>query len=130
MRTHAALLLVLALSCAHAPPAREAGRVEHVVLVWLKEPGNAAHRAELLEAAYGLTSIPGIVHAYAGPPLMSMRPEVDDSFDVALVFVFRDAAALEAYQGHPLHVQAVAGALAPRAARFLVYDFVESPPAD
>ncbi len=130
MRILVALIALLAFSCSHLPPAQEAGRVEHVVLVWLKDPGNATHRAELIEAAYGLQEIPGIVHAYAGPSLQSLRPEVDDSFDVALVFVFRDPAALEAYQTDPRHVQAVTDVLAPRAARFLVYDFVESPPAD
>jgi len=130
MRIPVALLALLAFSCSHLPPAQQAGRVEHVVLVWLKEPGNAKQRAELIEAVYGLKSIPGIVHAYAGASLQSTRPEVDDSFDVALVFVFRDAAALEAYQTNPQHLKAVAEELAPRAARFLVYDFVESPPAD
>lgn len=104
--------------------------MEHVVLVWMKDPGNAQHRAELIEAAYGLQVIPGIVHAYAGAALQSTRPEVDDSFDVALVFVFQDAAALEAYQTDPRHVKAVTEVLAPRAARFLVYDFVEAPPAN
>lgn len=125
-----ALLAAAALSCAHAPPARASGRVVHVVAVWLKEPGDAARRAAMIESAYGLTAIPGIVHAYAGPPLPSTRPEVEDSFDVALTFVFADAAALAAYLDHPLHQRAVAEALAPYAARFQVYDFVESPPAD
>jgi NaMN:DMB phosphoribosyltransferase len=112
------------------PPAQEAGRVEHVVLVWMKDPGNAQHRAELIKAAYSLQDLPGIVHAYAGASLQSTRPEVDDSFDVALIFVFEDAAALEAYLINPRHVQAVTDVLAPRAARFLVYDFVEAPPAN
>ncbi len=129
MRTLAALLL-LVCSCAHAPPLRESGRVAHFVGVWLKEPGNAAQRAELVRAAYGLTSIPGIVYAYAGPALPSTRAEVDDSFDVALVFVFEDAAALSAYLTNPAHLKAVSDVLAPRAAKFQVYDFVESPPAD
>ena len=130
MRMLPALALLWITACSDLPPAQQAGRVEHVVLVWLREPGNAAQRAELVRAAYGLTSIPGIVHAFSGPPLQSMRPEVDDSFDVALTFVFRDAAALEAYLTDPRHLQAVTDVLAPRAARFLVYDFVESPPAD
>jgi len=130
MRFAPALLALLAFSCSHLPPAQQAGRVEHVVLVWMKDPGNAAQREKLIEAAYGLQEIPGIVHAYAGAALQSLRPEVDDSFDVALVFVFRDAAALEAYQTDPRHVQAVTEVLAPLAARFLVYDFVEAPPAD
>lgn len=130
MRISAALIALLAFSCSHLPPAQQAGRVEHVVIVWLKDPGNAAQQAELIEAAYGLQSIPGIVHAYAGPALQSTRPEVDDSFDVALVFVFSDAAALEAYLTDPRHLKALSEVLAPRAARFLVYDFVESPAAD
>lgn len=130
MRTLLALISLLAVSCSHLPPAQQAGRVEHVVLVWMKEPGNAAQRAELIEAAYGLQSIPGIVHAYAGPSLQSMRPEVDDSFDVALVFVFRDPAALEAYLTDPRHVKVVTDVLAPRVARLMIYDFVESPLAD
>ena len=36
-------------------------RVEHIVVVWLREPGNESHRQALLEASQQLTRIPGII---------------------------------------------------------------------
>lgn len=119
----AAPLLAL-LGCASTCE-RPAGTVQHVVVVWLKEPGDAAARAKLIETAQGLESIPGIVSLRVGEPLASDREVVDDSFDVALVIDFTDAAALAAYDTHPDHVRAVEEVLAPLSERIVVYDFAD-----
>jgi len=38
--------------CAAAPKAAKAGKLYHVGLVWLKEPGNAEHRQKIITAAH------------------------------------------------------------------------------
>jgi len=131
-RLHVLLLaLVLAAGCctsrerAWRQPAMHPGRVQHVVVMWLKEPGNAQHRRQLLDASYDLAAIPGVESVAAGQPLPSTRPVVDSSYDLAVTFVLRDAAALAAYQAHPLHQAAAEQTMKPLVARILVYDFVE-----
>jgi hypothetical protein len=49
---------------------------------------------------------------------------VDDSFDLGLVIRFKDKAALDAYEKHPVHVKAVKEVLGPNASKLKVYDVV------
>jgi hypothetical protein len=117
----------LITSCAQlgCQPAPKAGNVEHVVLVWLNEPGNAAHKDTMTAAARTFPKeIPGILSMSIGDAAPSDREVVDDSFDLALVMRFRDKASLDAYEKHPVHVKAVKEALAPYASRLKVYDVV------
>lgn len=121
----AAAVLALA-ACAPAPERLHAPRqIQHVVVAWLKEPGNAEHRRQLIEASRALASIPGVVRVSAGEPLPKRRPVEDDSYDVAVVFTFADRAALDAYQVHPEHLRAIEQVLRPLVRRIVVYDFVE-----
>jgi len=124
--TSAALILILALGACSKPPARpvSAGTVQHVVVCWLKEPGNEMARAQLIGTSLGFKDLPGVLDVSAGTPLPSDRKEVDASFDVALTMTFRDEAALRTYEKHPAHKVAVENVLKPLVARFVVYDFV------
>ena len=99
------------------------GEVEHVVLLWLKEPGNAAQRERLVEVTRSFEGIPGIRSISAGAPLASDRPVVDDSFDVALVIRFESKAALDAYEVHPVHTKAVKEVLLPVTRKLVVHDY-------
>lgn len=101
------------------------GMVQHVVLCWLKEPGNEQARQSLIDATYRLSSIPGVVRAHAGPAVPSDRPMVDASFDVGIVIVLENTAALPAYLQHPTHKQLLATVLQPLTERVLIYDIVE-----
>jgi|GEM_PF-304789 len=103
------------------------GRIQHVVLCWLREPGNEAVRRKLIETTEELADLPGVVSVTAGVPLASERPVVDDSFDVGIVFTFRDAEALAAYQVHPRHREAVETVLQPLVEKLLVYDIQPLP---
>ena len=38
--------------CATAPKPAKAGKLYHLGLVWLKEPGNAEHREQIIAAAH------------------------------------------------------------------------------
>ncbi len=118
---------VLALSscttCPFGCKTTPKGKIEHVVLVWLKRPGNAADRTTLIATAKKFQAeISQIQHLSVGPAVPSERPIVDDSFDVAFVMRFANKADLDAYEKHPVHVNAVKQTLLPIAKKVLVYD--------
>ncbi|MGE3175254.1 MAG: Dabb family protein [Planctomycetota bacterium] len=119
-----ALLALTALPSCTAPSAgARPGEVEHVVLVWLKDGASATVRDAILAAARAFPDrIPGFVSLSTGTALASDRDVVDDSFDLGLVMRFRDAAALHAYETHPVHEAALRDLLLPNAARVQVYD--------
>jgi hypothetical protein len=125
MKKLLALLPVFALaSCATSPlsPPAQAGTVDHVVLMWLKRPGNLEDKLALAKAARELRAIPGTVIFDHGTALKSDRPVVDDSFDFALISRFQSSEALHAYETHPLHVQKVNEVIKPLSKKILVYD--------
>lgn len=123
----AVVLSAMLTSCAQlgCQPAPKAGQVEHVVLVWLNEPGNAAHKEAMVAACRTFPKeIPGILSLSVGDALPSDREVVDDSFDLGLVIRFKDKAALDAYEKHPVHVKAVKEVLAPNVRKLVVHDVV------
>jgi len=123
------VLLTLCLTaCAdlHAPH-HSTATVGHVVICWLKEPGNQAQRQEIIDRSNGLRQIPGIVSLRVGRPLPSTRPVVDSSYDVALVVMFKDEASLHAYETNPLHLKALHEVIVPLTAKRLIYDINLAP---
>ncbi len=112
------------ISCATIAPPATSGTVDHVVLLWLKRPGNAADRQAIRTASADLRTIPGIKFLDSGTPLASDRPIVDDSFDVGLTMRFDSVQALRAYETHPLHVKQKTEVLLPLSKKVLVYDIV------
>jgi len=123
-----ALLVSLAsvalVSCASISPAPKPGGVDHVVLAWLKRPGNAADRAKLQQTAEELRTIPQVKSVSHGTALASERPIVDDSFDVGFVMRFDSPADLHVYETHPFHVAKVNQVLKPLTKKIVVYDIV------
>lgn len=120
----AVLLSSILVSCAQlCPMAPKTGNVEHVVLAWLNEPGNAAVKDKMVAATHTFQKeIPGILALSVGDAIPSNRDVVDDSFDLAIVIRFKDKAALDAYEKHPVHVKAVKEVLAPNVSKLKVYD--------
>lgn len=120
----AVLLSSILVSCAQlCPMAPKTGKVEHVVLAWLNEPGNAAVKDKMVAATHTFQKeIPGILALSVGDAIPSNRDVVDDSFDLAIVIRFKDKAALDAYEKHPVHVKAVKEVLAPNVSKLKVYD--------
>src|SRR5689334_7912898 len=110
------LAITLLIGCQqfqnHAQP-KATGHVYHVVLCWLKEPGNETARQKLIDTSKTFTQIPGVVEVSAGRPIPSTRPVVDSSYDVAIVMRFTDRQALESYAKHPVHVAARENVLNP-----------------
>jgi hypothetical protein len=112
------------VSCASIAPAPKSGSVDHVVLVWLKRPGNVEDRAKLRRAAEELRAIPQVKSISHGTALASERPIVDDSFDVGFVMRFDSPVDLHTYEKHPLHVAKVNAVLKPLTKKIVVYDVV------
>jgi hypothetical protein len=102
------------------------GRVNHIVVAWLKNPGNEADRQKLIDTSRKFLQIPGVINVSAGRAVPSTRPVVDSTFDVAVVIVFRDEAALRSYDVHPIHRQAVDEVLKPLVKKQIVYDLSDA----
>ncbi|HTL31064.1 MAG TPA: Dabb family protein [Tepidisphaeraceae bacterium] len=120
-------LAVLTLGCAsNHKGAAEKGPVAHVIVCWLKQPGDPAGRAELIRASKAFEAqIPGLIRVYAGEVLPSTRPVVDSSYDVAVVMLFRDQTAMQAYEKNPIHEKAVRETLKPLTSKLQIYDFID-----
>lgn len=120
--------LSLLASCTSCPVGHKTtakGKVEHVVLIWLQKPADAADRAALIAQAKKFQAeIPQIQHLSVGTPLASERPVVDDSFDVGLVMRFANQTDLTTYEKHPVHEKAVKEVIKPLAKKLVVYDVV------
>ena len=120
------LLIPALLSCSSSNSATSGvtatGRIEHVVLCWLKNPGSEEDRRRLIESGARLAEIPGVLSVTSGAAVASDRPVVDDSFDVGFVILLEDAAALTGYLAHPIHLAAVRDVLAPLVERTVIYD--------
>lgn len=110
-----------------APPGRVPGLVQHIVICWLKQPGDPMARAQLIGTSLAFKDLPGVVEVTAGTALPGGRDVVDASFDVAIVMTFRDEAALRAYERHPVHKKAVQEILLPLVERHIIYDFITPP---
>lgn len=76
----------------------------HVVYFWLKEPNNAAHRAQfegavkafMIDSQYAKTRFVGVAPK-------STREVVDDSFTYSLILSFESAEAQAKYQAEEAH---------------------------
>lgn len=121
------ILLATVFSCPSI--AAEAGeskptKVNHVVIAWLKDPGNESARQRFIKATKRFSTFPGVIAHRVGTVSPSGRKVVDSSFDVAAVITFKDQAALSSYLQHPIHRKAVDEVLKPLVERMVVYDFV------
>lgn len=111
--------------CASAPKPAVAGKLYHVGLVWLKEPGNAAHRDKIIAAAHSFArEIPEVEFLSVGQTQPNKASSyVDSSFDVCVVMRFADQAAMDRYGKHPVHQKAAQEAFLPLSQKILFYDF-------
>ena len=126
-----AIAVAVAAGCRHHARTafvHDLPRVDHVVVFWLKDPGNLDHRRRIIDASYRFRSIPGVLDVSAGPVFESPRANVDKTYDVATVIRMRHFVALEDYQSHPLH-KAMLNEVGPLVERVVVYDFTYRPPS-
>ncbi len=99
-------------------------RISHVVIVWLKQPGNEEMRRQFIEASRQLGDLPGIVNRHVGVVSPSDRTIVDDTFDVAVTVTLKNRAALKAYLNNPRHKKILHDKIKPLVNRTVIYDFV------
>jgi len=112
---------IRALSAETAPK----GKLTHVGLVWLKNPGNAAERQRLIEALHRFArEIPEVQSLSVGQPQPSASKLVDSTFDVCFTMQFEGQAALDRYARHPIHQKAAEEAFLPLSQKILFYDFI------
>lgn len=116
---------MLLVGCASAPISSP-DELHHLVLLWLKEPGKQQTVSEIIAVSETFREIPGVIDVKAGTPVPSERSVVDGTYDVALLIVVEDKAALQAYLDHPIHTAASRDVLKPAMERVLIYDFSRS----
>jgi hypothetical protein len=118
-------------NAAHAeqPATTVAGKVHHVVIIWLKQHGDPEARRKYIEGSKRLSKLPGVVSYDIGPVANIKRdhpsPSVDDSFDVAVSATFESKEALENYSKHPEHQKVIQEVLKPLVSHYKVYDFAD-----
>ena len=122
--------LILVTGCASEKckscSAHDSPRMVHVVVCWLKTPGDENASQRLIDASHNFVgTIPGLIRVDAGRVSASTRPSVDSSYDVAIVMTFVDEAALINYGKSSQHQQAVRDVLRPLVDHYVVYDFTE-----
>ena len=95
----------------------------HVVIFWT-DPANPKAADELIAGANKyLRDIPGLLHFHVGRMAASHRPVVDQTYQVALNFIFPDKKTQDEYQVHPQHVTFVETVFKKTCKKVLVYDF-------
>lgn len=99
--------------------------IYHVVICWLKEPQNTMHKQKLIEATKQLKSIEGVESIKVGQMVSSPRKVVDSSYDVGIIFEFKNKEMMQSYLSHPLHKKALKEVLAPLTSKVVIYDFEE-----
>jgi hypothetical protein len=123
MKNILTLLLVFTVGCVSTNHSGLKQELSHVVLCWLKEPGNTEHRDQIINISRTFKKIPGVLEVRAGEVISSDRPIVDDSFDVGILVIVPDAKRLQEYLDHPIHQDAKRDILLPLVEKVLVYDF-------
>ena len=120
-----ALAIGVVLSgCATAPKPAKAGKLYHVGLVWLKEPGNAEQREKLIAAAHSFArEIPEVQFLSVGQTLPKTSSWADASFDICFVMRLEDKAAMDHYAKNPAHQKAAQEVFLPLSQKILFYDF-------
>ena len=114
------------VGCITAPVGKSVeGRINHVVLCWLKNAGDQQGRAKIIEVSKTFREIPGVLEVRVGEVVLSDRDIVEDGYDVAIMLSFKSKADMDSYIAHPAHKKAVAEVLKPLVSKILVVDFAE-----
>jgi hypothetical protein len=117
------ITLFLAPAGAQAVATRS-GQVTHVMLFWLKRPGNVDDQNYLLRALRTLRRARGVNDMRVGRSLPLDRPSVEQSFDLGVVMTFRDREALEKFERDRQREQAINAMLGPLVRQYTVHNFV------
>jgi hypothetical protein len=75
----------------------------HSVYFWLRDDLTAAQRKQFGNELEALRGIDCVHAGYIGVPAKTARPVIERGYSRALILVFADEAAHDAYQVHPVH---------------------------
>jgi hypothetical protein len=75
----------------------------HAVYFWLRADLTPAEEKQFAASLESLRAINGVRQGYIGVPAPTDRPVIERGYSRALVLVFDDRAAHDAYQVHPMH---------------------------
>ena len=114
--------LLLLTTFITAPAKAEEATVYHTVVFWLKPETSATTIAEITSSIKDLENLPMVEKVIVGTPVVSERDIVDDSFSVAFTMIFKDEAALQAYNVDPQHKKSSQRTLA-HVVRGVIYDY-------
>ncbi|MDP7010753.1 MAG: Dabb family protein [Verrucomicrobiota bacterium] len=123
MKCFITTILILTFGCSSIKQNEREQAVQHVVLCWLKEPGNTEHRNQIIEVSKTFKKIPSVLEVRVGKVIKSNRAIVDDSFDVGILVTVSDVKRLKEYLDHPIHQNAKRNVLLPLVEKVVVYDF-------
>ena len=99
--------------------------VHHLVICWLKKPGDPDAWQKLMQLTGILSEIPGVLTVRSGHMIPSPRAIVDSTFDVAFIISFSNQAQMKAYLTHPTHKKVIEETIRPLVERLVVYDIQE-----
>ena len=123
------LLLICGANFAQAPAEAGQHKIQHVVIVWLKQHGDAEVQQQYIAASKPFAALPGVLSYIVGTPATSKRerpnPALDETYDVAVSSSFENQQAYEAFLKNPDYVKVAMEVLRPLVDRYKVYDFVE-----
>ena len=75
----------------------------HAVYFWLRSDLTTAETGQMDRGLESLRGIDTVDHGYVGVPAATSRPVIERSYSRALIVIFADRAAHDAYQVHPTH---------------------------
>lgn len=124
-----AILLGLLAGCASTPTGEPAPRLHHLVVIWLKQPGDVQLRQQYIQASKPLANLPGVLAYDVGTPATIQRSHaskaLDASYDVAISAVYESQEAFAAFLKDPEYQRIAKEVLRPMVDKYKVYDFVE-----
>ncbi|OEK06264.1 hypothetical protein BFP71_00890 [Roseivirga misakiensis] len=79
----------------------------HTAYFWFKESATTQQIEDFKESAKRLAEIETVKFFHAGEPAPTTREVIENTYDYAVVFHFKDLEAQEFYQKAPLHIQMI-----------------------
>jgi len=77
----------------------------HHVYFWLKNKGNAADKAKLIEGLRKLSAVKTIQQFNIGMPADTNRDVIDSSYSISWMLVFKNGKDQASYQTDPIHLK-------------------------
>jgi hypothetical protein len=97
----------------------------HHVYFWLKNAGNAADRAKLIEGLTKLSKVKTIKNFHIGKPAATSRGVIDTTYAVSWFVLFDNDADQASYQTDPIHLKFVEDC-SPLWEKVIVYDSIDA----